>query len=119
MKILAGLVLKGKKPMQALARMATSIGIVYSPVMTEQMRLQMRSVTEEIAETPQASPSRPSIRLTALVSITIQKIVTTTETGPENSMSVPKKVNELIVIPQATGMTAQTICPRSFIHGLS
>ena len=53
-----------------------------SPSLTS--RAMTRVVTELMVDTPQANPSSPSMRLTALVSATIQMMVTGTDRTPNS-----------------------------------
>ena len=70
-KIFAGLKLYGKNPNPAPARAAAIIATLrfLETIVSD------KSVTDAIDETPTASPSRPSIRLTAFVTPTIHMTV--------------------------------------------
>ncbi len=68
------------KPRQAPVRQASSSGTL--PVDTGTIIETSIIEAELMAETPTASPSSPSIRFTALVQSTIQRIVTGTESQP-------------------------------------
>ena len=72
MKMRAGLALNGRKPRQAAAISAV---IRQCATLLSDSSMVRQSEIELMAETPQASPSSPSMKLTALVSPTIQKTV--------------------------------------------
>ena len=80
MKIFAGLRLYGIKPRHAPHRAAS---IVATLLLESETSIDTTSiVSDAMAETPQASPSSPSMRLTEFVQPTIHSIVTGTESMP-------------------------------------
>ena len=71
-KILAGFILYGKKPRHAPKSAERMIATFVSATISAMTV----SAAVEMADTPAARPSRPSIKLTAFVMATIQMIVT-------------------------------------------
>ena len=114
MKIFAGLVLKGRNPRHEPARIAVSSALEVSAMVS----VTSSSDSEQIADTPHDRPSSPSMRLMALVSPTIQKIVTGISSHPSVKY-VPKKLMNSIVTSCHTAMNATAICTISLIHELS
>ena len=78
MNIFAGFLLYGMKPRHA----PTSDAIMTAMPPSETSSAITSIVSALIVETPQARPSRPSIRLTALVMPTIHKTVMGTASQP-------------------------------------
>ena len=78
MKIFAGLKLNGRKPMQAPASAAMMSAVTASPSCARMMKME----TEEMVQTPQARPSRPSIQFTAFMRATTQSRVRGIENIP-------------------------------------
>ena len=77
---------------------------------------------EAMADTPQASPSSPSMRLTEFVTPTIQIIVTGTARMPTVMACSPVMSSgfdtTLMITPESTAMTAATICTQNLSHAL-
>ena len=78
MNIFAGFLLYGMKPRHAPVSAARMMDTTGSETNSDTMSI----VIELIADTPTASPSSPSIRLTAFVQPTIHSIVSGMESQP-------------------------------------
>ena len=115
MKMRAGLALNGRKPRQAAARIAV---IRQCAALLPESSIVRHSEIELMAETPQASPSSPSMKLTALVSPTIQKTVIGIAQLP-NAIYLPPMPMKSIVTPCETANSATTICTASLRKALS
>ena len=76
-----------------------------------------QNVPPEIAQTPAASPSSPSRKLTMFMIATIQAIVSGIPTH-SGSACTPRigKVKRCTQIPKPVGIAAAAICPPSFSH---
>lgn len=114
-KVFAGAKLNGKNPTNAPAiAVISKIDISGEPFNTNIIK----SDTADITEIPADSPSKPSIKLIALVTITIHPIVTMIEKTSLNS-SVGKKAGVIssILIPNATTIIAANNCPINFTIG--
>ncbi len=81
MKIFAGFMLYGKKPMQAPARIIRIIATAGSPMMSETRNMDK----DDMQDIPAARPPNPSIQFTALVRPMIQRIVTGIESHPRDT----------------------------------
>ena len=105
MKMLAGFKLNGIKPTQAPASTASKIAIGTSPISSDTASMVMQA----IAETPTARPSKPSMRLTALVMATIQIIVIGMASAPNYTYSSPLNrfgISSMRKVPNTTGIAA-------------
>ena len=75
-----------------------------------------------MAETPQASPSSPSMRLTEFVQPTIHNMVTGTARIPMviacSLVMSSGLVTTFIMMPESTAMTAESICTPNLSHAL-
>ena len=113
MKIFAGLELKGKKPRHAPTTTAVSMAEATSPFSS----MTSSSEIEQMADTPQARPSRPSIKLMALVRPTIHTTVIGIAQTPKLTYR-PKKLIYSTTTPCDTAMSATPICASSLIQAL-
>ena len=119
MKIFAGFILYGMKPRQAPKSAQR--------MMTMLTSLTMSAITikdaVEMADTPTASPSRPSMKLTAFVMATIQMIVTGMDSQPRFRYVASEKTfgfeMNWILQPCQTATPAAAICTNSFGSALS
>lgn len=114
-KVFAGAKLNGKNPTNAPAiAVINKIDISGEPFNTNIINKD----TADITEIPADSPSNPSIKLIALVTITIHPMVTMIEKTSFNS-SVGRKAGVIssILIPNATAITAANTCPSNFTIG--
>ena len=95
--------------MQAPTSAASSSATLLSATSTAMISM----VRPEMVETPAASPSSPSMRLTEFVMITIQTIVTGMEKPFKGSRSMLPKIKGFvkvsITMPCSTAMTAAMI----------
>ena len=111
MKIRAGKKLWRRNPTQAPATIAESTAASTLPSDSAITA----KVTPEIAQTPEASPSMPSRKLTMFITATIQTIVSGTpihggtSTAPRNG-----SVKWSIQTPNAVGIAAASTWPASF-----
>ena len=85
---------------------------------SEASRAMTNMVVAEMAETPLARPSSPSMRFTELVMATIQRIVKGTDSPPSTQYRLSEKILGLekarIVTPWVAGIAAATICTTNF-----
>lgn len=118
MKSFAGLKLYGKKPRHAPESAAVKITTRLLP----KMREMHKSVIEEIVATPIAKPSRPSMRLSALVMATIQRTVSGKPRKPSSTTpSELMKAGTLILsmtTPKHTGTIAASVCTQNLNFAL-
>ena len=118
MNIFAGFILYGIKPMHAPQSAARIKVVLGSATKTETMSI----VTELIADTPTASPSSPSIRLTALVQPTIHSTVSGMASAPMGMVPISDLKfgfdTAVNMMPQRIATSAAMICIENFIHGL-
>ena len=120
MNIFAGLRLYGMKPRQPPHRAASMTATL---LFASETSMETTSIdSEAIADTPQARPSSPSIRLTEFVTPTIQSIVTGTARMPTVMACSPVMSRgfetTFMMTPDSTAMTAATICTQNFSHAL-
>jgi len=75
------------------------------------------NVAPEIAQTPAASPSRPSRKLTMFITATIPNTVKGAPTHSGSTCTPTSgNVNECTHTPNPVGITAAVTCPTSFCH---
>ena len=115
MNIFAGLRLYGIKPRhppQSAARITATL-MFASDTRSDTTSI----VSDAMAETPQASPSSPSMRLTEFVTPTIHSMVTGTARMPmvtACSLVISSGFDTtLMITPDKTAMTAATICTQN------
>ena len=70
-----------------------------------------------IAQTPAASPSTPSEKLTTLMISTMPSIVSGTASGPRSTGPMNGSVKSFTTTPSSTGMATAATCPASLIAG--
>jgi hypothetical protein len=113
MKIRAGWKFQPRKPRQAPATAADSTAVV--PRSSETARI--AKVPAAIAQSPAASPSRPSMKLTTLAIATMNSTVTGAAAAPRSTAPTSGAVNRSIVTPSRIGSSAHPICPTSLTAG--
>jgi hypothetical protein len=108
-KIRAGLKLKNKNP----DKLPVKASIITASTRSPQTNANTAITVQAIAQIPAASPSRPSIRFTALVMLIIHRIVNGKENSPNRSVNRFAKFNDSIRAPAKHINPAAAICARS------
>ena len=112
--VFAGLKLYGKNPTIAPDKAVIKIIDINGDLFKEKI---INKDKHEIKETPEDSPSSPSIKLIAFVIPTIQHIVNIYEKVPFNLNILSKNgiLNVSIFVPVITTIIAAIICANNFI----
>ena len=115
-KVLAGLKLKGKKPSKEPARAVANIIEIIGDEFNININIKQ---IDDIKETPEERPSKPSNKFIAFVIPTIQNTVNTFKNISFASIEVGEVSKILsMTTPLATTIVAAIICPINFTIGL-